>query len=395
MDFSNLFQNMGDGTIRLNLSQLGNQLTSENARTLLEAFTNFANDHLRSVQTRSAELQAQADHQRNLTDQGFQRLEDIHRRLDAKEARISELEAERDNAFAQLQILQQENAQIQAQVQHLSTTSVTADFDKSLVKILEGNLIKFNGKRDAALVKDFLQKLTDFTKYKRLDDERALILAGNLMLPGTALNWWNQHVDEFETFEHFKTALQWFSPSNAVDTARKKLQEINQKPSESVQAYHDRFTAILLQIPVITDDEKRINFLRGLKNHTRQTIEVNAAVNNVTLTYQSAVDAATRVGDRDHASSHNPPPAPPVSGGPEPMDVNATKAFQKLTDGQRAYLRANDGCFYCRKPHAGHISTECPERRRRRYQDQAQQNMRTNATDAAPGNGNEGNGNGR
>jgi hypothetical protein len=29
---------------------------------------------------------------------------------------------------------------------------------------------------------------------------------------------------------------------------------------------------------------------------------------------------------------------------------------------ERAHLMANNGCFYCRKINAGHMSMECPER---------------------------------
>ena len=36
-----------------------------------------------------------------------------------------------------------------------------------------------------------------------------------------------------------------------------------------------------------------------------------------------------------------------------------------FTEQQRAALFANDGCFCCRRPHAGHISRDCPARRNR------------------------------
>ena len=40
--------------------------------------------------------------------------------------------------------------------------------------------------------------------------------------------------------------------------------------------------------------------------------------------------------------------------------ANTTTRRSKLTQEQREELRANDGCLYCRQPHAGHIAANCP-----------------------------------
>lgn len=45
------------------------------------------------------------------------------------------------------------------------------------------------------------------------------------------------------------------------------------------------------------------------------------------------------------------------SGGPEPMVIGR---LQKITPEEREELRSTGGCFYCRRPHAGHMASNCP-----------------------------------
>ena len=52
-----------------------------------------------------------------------------------------------------------------------------------------------------------------------------------------------------------------------------------------------------------------------------------------------------------------------ASGGPEPMDIGSMVG-QPLTAEQKEHLRKNKGCFYCWKTNAGHLSFNCPEKRR-------------------------------
>jgi hypothetical protein len=41
--------------------------------------------------------------------------------------------------------------------------------------------------------------------------------------------------------------------------------------------------------------------------------------------------------------------------------TSSTSSRKRITDEDRAYLRANNGCFWCRKINAGHIASDCPE----------------------------------
>jgi hypothetical protein len=42
-------------------------------------------------------------------------------------------------------------------------------------------------------------------------------------------------------------------------------------------------------------------------------------------------------------------------------DGKPIKRLAKLTQEERAVLRANNGCFKCRKVNAGHVTKDCPE----------------------------------
>ena len=50
--------------------------------------------------------------------------------------------------------------------------------------------------------------------------------------------------------------------------------------------------------------------------------------------------------------------------GPEPMELGMARR-RTLTREEIATLRAQNACFYCRKPNAGHMARNCPEKKKR------------------------------
>ncbi len=160
--------------------------------------------------------------------------------------------------------------------------------------------------------------------------------------------------------------------------------------------------------------ERRSTFMRGLKSHIKTQVYLHCREGEdleAVMALAEKVDDITYnpVSHRSHPltpamrppfpASQDPepmrPPFPatqdpqsmrplsPATQGPEPMELGAMQhAFPPaaaptdhlaavsvprapLTVQQRAALFVNDGCFYCRRPHAGHISSECPARRNR------------------------------
>ena len=57
-------------------------------------------------------------------------------------------------------------------------------------------------------------------------------------------------------------------------------------------------------------------------------------------------------------------PSAQGSGGPEPMELGMAQR-RTLSHEEYAKLRAENACFYCRKPNAGHVARDCPLTKKR------------------------------
>ena len=52
------------------------------------------------------------------------------------------------------------------------------------------------------------------------------------------------------------------------------------------------------------------------------------------------------------------------SGGLEPMELGMVRR-RTLTREEIQKLHAENACFYCRKPSAGHVARDCPQKKKR------------------------------
>jgi hypothetical protein len=207
------------------------------------------------------------------------------------------------------------------------------------------------------------------------------------------------------------------------DNVRDQFAAIHQ--TGSVTAYIAGFNQLVLQIPDLGTAERRSTFMRGLKPHIKIQVYLHCREGEdleAVMALAEKVDDITYnpVPHRSHpltpamrppfpasqdpepmrppfpASQDPEPMRPPfpatqdpqsmrplslATQGPVPMELGAMQhAFYPdaaptnrlaavsvprapLTEQQRAALFENDGCFYCRRPHAGHFSSECPARR--------------------------------
>ena len=132
--------------------------------------------------------------------------------------------------------------------------------------------------------------------------------------------------------------------------------------------YTDQFTEICQQISDISDAERFYTYIRGLKSHIRYQVDASD-VTTLEAAINRAIAADRLQGNPSRPDEKTRWKAPSANTRhPIAMDLSAftasvgSRPFQRLTDAQRAFLGANRGCFYCRKPNAGHQSRECPER---------------------------------
>ncbi|KAJ3276149.1 hypothetical protein HK104_003702, partial [Borealophlyctis nickersoniae] len=139
--------------------------------------------------------------------------------------------------------------------------------------------------------------------------------------------------------------------------------------------------------PDLLDAEQKDKFLPGLKEHVQLQLRLRHHADMDTILFETLVSLAQKIdtiyftSKNRNATAYRPSPRPaPTPSGPTPMDIDSTKATNNkkkngnpnnkpsngprapLTEKQRKYLMANQGCFYCRKANAGHQVRNCPEK---------------------------------
>lgn len=252
------------------------------------------------------------------------------------------------------------------------------------------------------------------------DTTKVMFASG--LFKGNALAWWiNVHHSDAaiaavdpnlsvtNSWERFKARVKsYFSPEDAVRANRDRLHTLSQ--TKSVADYTYAFNKLIANIPAISSDELIHAYVRGLKPAVRIEVELRAPE-----TVELAQRIATRVDEIIYAARPRTK-APytdrrpgPSSSGPTPMELGYIGVAQhgyrgqpgrpgdrssgaphprgKLTETDKAKLRAGGLCFYCKKP--GHIAVACPEKTKARRTDTKRLTLadllKSTAPDAKPG----------
>ena len=201
---------------------------------------------------------------------------------------------------------------------------------------------------------------------------------------GNAALWWRELCEQGlrpATWDVFVAALRTqFRPENWSRRGRDELATMYQYSKESVADFLHRFRATCLKIEHLSEEEKLDRFVRALVNDVRLQVELrNPATFNDAALYAERADAVlartTGHGSRQNwqqkknKGGYRPPPTPAhISGetstatGLEPMEIGSMRR-KSLTQEEMQKLRAQNACFYCRKPNAGHMARNCPEKK--------------------------------
>lgn len=186
-----------------------------------------------------------------------------------------------------------------------------------------------------------------------------------------------------DTWERFKASLTArFQPVDTEKTAFDRLRALQQRTS--VASYTYDFLNLTTDITNFPDNLKLMQYVSGLKPHIRTQVEISNPTNlNAAIQIAERVDVSSfpknrglgRMGMRSHASAPFGSARGHASNGPAPMELGSMQQrgsngrFQprrQLTDAERDRLRRQGACFYCRQP--GHISINCPNRPKPRFQ---------------------------
>ena len=155
----------------------------------------------------------------------------------------------------------------------------------------------------------------------------------------------------FETTSSLKKACMEFHKERDPElTARDRLKTLHQ--TGTVLQYAHLMEELFLSIPDHSESAKLHDFIFGLKNKIRESVQLaNPA------TFVQAVQVAQ---EKENVTVNDRGPAPMELGQLRESD---NKKHQKkikgpLTENKKKILRKLGACFYCREP--GHMASDCP-----------------------------------
>ena len=232
----------------------------------------------------------------------------------------------------------------------------------------------------------------------------------SVFLDGRARNWWELtkatifHTDPsidpllheaagFTSWDTFAAAFQkHLGEDRPTDRAMERLVKLQQ--TTSVLSYGEKFTQHIKMLPTLDSASTRFFYLQGLKTQIRQMMAGRFDDNTPWPELHDLAMQCDAVRSPINTSNYFQPTNPrhPVSSSATPMDIGNITTFNrsgsrspsphprphssatrytrpqtpasvrprpKLTPEERAYLKANGGCFRCRQP--GHFAHRCPE----------------------------------
>lgn len=206
-----------------------------------------------------------------------------------------------------------------------------------------------------------------------------------IILEGDALAWWCSLMKDGAcpvTWDEFCVIfMRRFGDPNEAKNARDALHKIPQGSVENVRAALER---LLPMLPDLSEADRIYHFSSRLVGPARYKLEqespssLSEAIGMAETAERAAAIAGGAgsshpqvnrygSGSRGQGQWCTPQPVTEFTNGPVPMELGAMQQQQlriaPLTAAEREALRSQDGCFYCRKPHAGHYSDQCPRRR--------------------------------
>ena len=198
--------------------------------------------------------------------------------------------------------------------------------------------------------------------------------AGTLFV-GPAASWWvsfRSNNPEL-SWSHFKEAfLKEFQDIGEAREARDMLVQIRQGAS-TVQEYAASYRKIIRKIPTLAAEEQVYFFSLGLRLAiARREIAFRTPKNldeaiHIAHTFEQLAPESPRFYPKSFPSAQNHAEQKNEDLGSSenvPMEIGSINSRGPLSESEKSELRRNNGCFYGRKPNAGHQSWNCPAKPR-------------------------------
>jgi hypothetical protein len=232
-----------------------------------------------------------------------------------------------------------------------------------------------DGDRDAATLDAWIQKLKDYFKLSGIQDNQNKVLIMQYFLEGTAEDFYHTKrlANTSLDFEQLLTDLRaHIVPSTEINRYWDDWYKINQVRNGGV----DRITTTAIRMEkaaarlgeAITNAVKIQRFLDAMHPELRYAVEPDIQdrskatwdeVKKLAERKDAALFQAGRYGHQQSYSSD--------ANAPQWKNNDSGRQFQRLTDEEKAQLRNDRKCFYCKKP--GHIVNDCRARQRNQLHD--------------------------
>jgi hypothetical protein len=241
---------------------------------------------------------------------------------------------------------------------------------------------KFDGKDTSiATVTAWTFSVEEYMELAEIPADKQTRVAATL-LGDTAKMWYintYKNVKPLPTLEVFLKAFeeQHLTAHSKADVI-KRAETIRQGTQRGANEYSTEFKMLVHQLGNKSNEPDAWvtrHYLRGLDRTVREGLIPHLAEED---TLDSLIKKATNIArnvefgkslDQNFRSStprsSNAPPTRSSASGSLSTPTKSTtgkKYTSKLNDGDREYLRNNNGCFWCRKINVDHMATNCPDR---------------------------------
>ena len=225
-------------------------------------------------------------------------------------------------------------------------------------------------------VKSWMYSVKDYLELTDTPNDKQTRFASSY-LSGTAKIWYINtygEMDPLPVLGEFLAAFKKFHlKTGTEDDASKGIERIKQG-SKTVANYATEFQLLQSEAgPDVQWSWVKRHFLRGLEKEVRlalapHTHSVKDLAVLITMAQNTSDSIDQARGEEPRFSSTSRLSQRQTSGtfrSASNTDSSSTsstgRTWSKLTDTERDYLRRNNGCYFCRKINAGHMSNSCPD----------------------------------